>query len=62
MSKERLDKQQKHVRSVLKSVWTVSIIKLLVFIAILYDRGIYELKSIKAFYFFLIINFFLNKT
>lgn len=58
MSKERLDKQQKHVRSVLKSVWTVSIIKLLVFIAILYDRGIYELKSIKAFYFFLIINFF----
>lgn len=52
MSKERLDKQQKHVRSVLKSVWTVSIFKLLVFIAILYDRGIYELKSIKAFYFF----------
>lgn len=40
MSKEPLDKQQKHVRSVLKSVWAVSISDLLAFIAILYNGGI----------------------
>lgn len=48
----------KHIKScikaevchVLRNDWTISITELLVFIAILYARGAYETKSLKACY------------